>query len=444
MILFITRKHPPSVGGMQKLSQSLTKEVGRLTPTSTIYWGGSTLFLPFFIVYAFLRAVLTVSRSDHVKLIHLSDALLTPLGVVLKALLRVPVVVTVHGLDVTYSNRFYQWLVPRCLRRMDRIICVSSYTRQQCIRRGVPPSLCVVVPNGVNVAEFDGRYTAQGMRNLQMAAGDCLRGRRVLLTVGRLIERKGVVHFLTEVMPRILARRQDICYLIVGEGPQRDLIETRIASLHLEDHVVLLGQVDDDTLRAAYHLADLFIMPNIPVQNDIEGFGLVALEAAAAGRYVVASRLDGIPEAIKPGQNGILLDPLDSEAFATTILDLLADDARREALGRQAREFVRGRYSWDIIARRYLEVFTALIQPRQERQERHVVLHPHPHTTAPVGPGSKIHGNPAGAGAGPHSLSMHNPDPEPNPNSHDPEPAPAPGKQAHETGGLSALHDRTD
>jgi glycosyltransferase involved in cell wall biosynthesis len=361
MILFITRKHPPSVGGMQKLSQSLTKEVGRLTPTSTIFWGGSTIFVPFFIVYAFVRALFTVPRSNHVKLIHLSDALLTPLGVALRFLLRVPVVVTVHGLDVTYANRAYQWLIPRCLKRMDKIICVSSYTRHQCIKRGVPAHLCEVVPNGVNLDEFSDEHSERGMQNLRRLAGHRLRDRKVLLTVGRLIERKGVVYFLTDVMPKLLAVRQDFCYLIVGEGPQRELLETRITSLHLEDHVVLLGQVDDETLRASYHLSDLFIMPNIPVQNDIEGFGLVAIEAAAAGRYVVATKLDGIPEAIVSGQNGILLDPLDSEAFAQAILELLEDDERRKQLGQQAREFVWRRYSWDIIARRYLRVFLEVI-----------------------------------------------------------------------------------
>lgn len=367
MILFITRKHPPSVGGMQKLSQSLTKETGRLTPTSTIYWGGSTLFVPFFVVYAFMRAVLTVPRSKHVKLIHLSDALLAPLGLALRTLLRVPVVVTVHGLDVTYDNKFYQWLIPRCLKRMDKIICVSSYTRTQCIRRGIPAALCEVIPNGVNMLEFADQFTSTGMRNLQSLAGKMIKGRKVLLTVGRLIERKGVVHFITEIMPRLLAQRPDITYLIVGEGPQRDLIETRIASLHLGNHVALLGRIDDDTLRATYSVADLFVMPNIPVQNDIEGFGLVALEAAAAGRYVVASKLDGIPEAIIPGQNGTLIDPLDADTYVNTILDLLADDEKREGLGNQAREFVRSRYSWDIVARRYLQAFWRVTQGRGEQ-----------------------------------------------------------------------------
>jgi glycosyltransferase involved in cell wall biosynthesis len=79
---------------------------------------------------------------------------------------------------------------------------------------------------------------------------------------------------------------------------------------------------------------------------------------------VVASRLNGIPEAIVPGQNGTLLDPLDSDAFVTTILDLLEDDKRREELGEKACDFVRNRYSWDIIARRYLQVFMKVIQAR--------------------------------------------------------------------------------
>ncbi|MDQ5824190.1 MAG: glycosyltransferase, partial [Chloroflexota bacterium] len=89
------------------------------------------------------------------------------------------------------------------------------------------------------------------------------------------------------------------------------------------------------------------------------------LEAAAAGRYVVASKLDGIPEAIVPGENGILLDPLDSESFANTILELLADNEQREMLGRKARKFVQGHYSWDIVAKRYQALFMRVIHDHQ-------------------------------------------------------------------------------
>jgi phosphatidyl-myo-inositol dimannoside synthase len=369
MILFITRKHPPSIGGMQKLSQSLTVEMSKLAPTTTISWGRSTIFLPFFLLYALLRALVIIPWNRRIQVIHLSDALLAPLGLLLKTLFRVPVVVTVHGLDITFDLGFYQWLVPRCLVHMDKLICVSGYTRDQCLRRGIPAALCEVIPNGVNMSEFACNFSEEGVAAVEARVGSRLRGRKALLTVGRLIERKGVVHFLDSILPRVLARCPDTCYLIVGEGPLHEVIETRIASLHLDDHVVVLGQVDDATLKATYHLADLFVMPNVPVPNDIEGFGLVALEAGAAERYVVASRLDGIPEAVVSGKNGILVDPDDSQGFVDAIVRLLEDDAYRAAHGRQAREFVRGHYSWDIIARRYNDLFRAVVEAALARGE---------------------------------------------------------------------------
>jgi glycosyltransferase involved in cell wall biosynthesis len=367
MVLFITRKHPPSIGGMQKLSQSLTVEVGKLAPTTTISWGHGTIFLPFFLCYALLRALVTIPFNRRIQVVHLSDALLAPLGLLLKTLYHVPVVVTVHGLDITFDNAFYQWIVPRCLRHMDRLICVSSYTRDQCLRRGVPADLCDVIPNGVNMSEFTCNFSEDGDATVRALAGRRLEGRKALLTVGRLIERKGVVHFLDAILPRVLAACPDTCYLIVGEGPLREVIETRIASLHLEDHVVLLGQVDDAALKAAYHLAALFVMPNVPVPNDIEGFGLVALEAGAAERYVVASRLDGIPEAVVASENGDLVDPGDTRAFADAVIRLLGDDALRAERGRRAREFVRRHYSWDIIAGRYNAIFREVVRSAVER-----------------------------------------------------------------------------
>jgi glycosyltransferase involved in cell wall biosynthesis len=367
MILFITRKHPPSIGGMQKLSQSLTVEVGKLAPTTTISWGRSTIFLPFFLLYAFAWALVTIPINPRIQVIHLSDALLAPLGMFLKMLYRVPVVVTVHGLDITYGNPVYQWLIPRCLRRMDKLVCVSTYTRDQCLRRRIPAHLCEVIPNGVNMAEFACNFSEHGVAAVEALAGERLPGRKVLLTVGRLIERKGVVHFLDAILPRVLARYPDTCYMIVGEGPLHDVIRTRIDSLHLEDHVVLMGQVDDATLKAAYHIAALFVMPNVPVPNDIEGFGLVALEAGAAERFVVASRLDGIPEAVVNRQNGLLVDPGDTQGFADAIVSLLADDDYRAAMGRQAREYVRSHYSWDIIAQRYNDLFRSVVRAALER-----------------------------------------------------------------------------
>jgi phosphatidyl-myo-inositol dimannoside synthase len=362
MILFITRKHPPSIGGMQRLSRDLIRAVGGLTPARTIAWGGGNARLPLFMPYAFFKAwrlVRSRTGAENVQLIHLSDALLAPLGIALKRLTHVPVVVTVHGLDITYPNRAYQRFAPGWLRRMDRLISVSNHTLDECLARRIPAWLCEVIPNGVYSAEFAAAPSESGMAQLEQLAGEKMRGRKVLLTVGRLIERKGVANFVANTLPQIVAQRPDVCHVVIGEGPSHSLIERRITEQGMSNHVAMLGQVGEAVLKAAYHRADLFIMPNIPVPNDVEGFGLVALEAGASGTYVVANRLDGIPDAIVNGQNGTLVD--DRHQFAPTVVELLSDDERLAQLGRSAHDYVAAHFDWRIIAQRYLDSFRQVI-----------------------------------------------------------------------------------
>jgi len=357
MILFITRKHPPSVGGMQKLSYQLIQAISQRTKTQVVAWGGSQVFLPVFLPYALLRASLVLATRRDVALIHLGDSVLAPLGMVLKGLFRLPVVVTVHGLDVTFPHPLYQWLIPRCLHRLDRLICVSAVAREACQQRGIPPEHCTIIPNGIDAAAFDTRLPEEARRLLETRLGYPLGDRARLLTVGRLVERKGVAWFVASVLPRLVAARSDILYLVVGEGPQRATIETAVQETGLEEHVALLGQVDEATLHAAYTVAHVFVMPNLPVPGDMEGFGLVALEACAAGCCVVAADLEGIPAAIVPGENGFLVPPGDVDAYVNTILPLLSAEQRRRALGRQAQHFVREHYSWEHVAEQYLAVF---------------------------------------------------------------------------------------
>jgi phosphatidylinositol alpha-1,6-mannosyltransferase len=357
MILFITRKHPPSVGGMQKLSYQLIQAISQRTATRVVAWGGSQAFLPVFLPYAFLRAILILATRRDVALIHLGDSVLAPLGMVLKGLFRLPIVVTVHGLDVTFPHPLYQWLIPRCLHRLDRLICVSAAAREACRQRGILPEHCTIIPNGIDAAAFHTRSPEEARRLLEARLGYPLGDRALLLTVGRLVERKGVAWFVASVLPRLVAARPDIVYLVVGEGPQRGDIETAVQAKGLEGHVVLLGQVDEATLRAAYASAHVFVMPNIPIPGDMEGFGLVALEACTAGCCVVVADLEGIPDAIVPGQNGFLVPPGDTDGYVNTILPLLSDEQRRLSLGRQAQRFVREHYSWEHVAEQYLAVF---------------------------------------------------------------------------------------
>ena len=371
MILFISRKYPPSIGGMQRLSYELTTRIGKLADTFVISWGHSQIFLPLFLVYAFLKAIVIVLTKKEVELIHLGDPVLSPLGLLLKFLFGLPIVVNIHGLDIVFPNRFYQRFIPRCLRRMDKLICISPQTKEECVKRGIAGKRCTVIPVGIDADRFRPVVSADGKEAVEALIGKRLDGVKILLTAGRLVKRKGVLWFISRALPRIIAEQPNVCYLIVGEGPQHGSVEKRVRHLDLEDKVVLLGKVDDKTLRIVYNAADIFVMPNIPVKGDFEGFGIAAIEAAAAGLCVVASRLDGIPSAIIEGENGFLVSPEDVDAYVRIIVSLLKDANLRRNFGERAREFTRKNYSWQKIAGQYLRVFKQVIAEHKQVRDSH-------------------------------------------------------------------------
>lgn len=354
-VLFITRKYPPSVGGMQKLSYELTTRIGRQVRSRVIYWSGSQRWLPLFLLLALARAVPMLMRNE-VALLHLGDSVVTPLGIALRAVRRLPIVVNAHGLDVTYPHPLYQALVSFCLRRMDKVICDSKYTRDECVRRGVSPARCTVIPPGIDVSEYISSLPDAEREAWLFARGIPRNGLKVLLTCGRLVPRKGIAPFVANVLPLLKAQRQDWVYLIVGEGPERRAIEMAIQTNGLSQFVRLLGLLNDRDLKVAYAVADVFVMPNIPVPGDPEGFGIVILEARASGVPVVASNLEGIRDAIGGTEEGTLVEPGDWKAFATAIIHWMNQSGK--VAGRTLRQQrVREEFGWEHIISQHLHAF---------------------------------------------------------------------------------------
>jgi phosphatidylinositol alpha-1,6-mannosyltransferase len=179
---------------------------------------------------------------------------------------------------------------------------------------------------------------------------------RILLTVGRLVPRKGVAFFVSQVLPRLMERRGDWVYLIVSDGPEYGAIEATIQDQGLDKVVRMLGQVPNDELQAAYAMADLFVMPNVPVAGNSEGFGIVSLEARASGLPVVASSLEGIGDSFTSEDDGILVPPKDVEAFVAAIDHLLKTKSTLEARLRRRRR-VESHYGWTHVAEEYLSAF---------------------------------------------------------------------------------------
>jgi glycosyltransferase involved in cell wall biosynthesis len=311
--------------------------------------------LPFFLAYALLASIWLV-RTKRIQAVVLGDAMLAPLGWLLRTIVRVPVVATVHGLDVIYPNPVYQAAVRLSIGRLDLLLPNSTAT-DHAVRARVPRARTAVVPLGVNpLPEADAPR-----KELRARFG--VNGGPLLLTAGRLIERKGVAWFVEHVLPQL---RDDSVYVIAGDGQQAEAVRSAAARAGVAERVRLLGRVPDDVLAAAYAAADVFVMPNVPVAGDMEGFGLVALEASASRLPVVASNLEGITEAVRHERNGFLVEPCSPEHFRRAIDGVISLPARdRRTLGTWFRKYTLAKFSWRQTARRYVEIIEGIVERRE-------------------------------------------------------------------------------
>jgi phosphatidyl-myo-inositol dimannoside synthase len=333
-ILFVTRKYPPISGGMERYSKELYDALSGVEDADLIANRLGNRALPLFLISAAARIALLGRRYD---LIHFGDGLLAVLLPFVRTFTRAAATITVHGLDVTYGNPIYRTLVLPWLRRADRVVCISGNTRKLCLAAGIQEDRIAVIPNGIAAAP-------SGASAIRRPAGlpEGPEAPRLLFTIGRLVRRKGHEWFIREVMSRLDAR---FAYVIAGEGPERPRIERAIAESGLGDRIFLLGKVDEAEKEWLYRNSRLFIMPNIPISGDVEGFGLVLVEAATRGLMAVASDLDGIPDATIPGETAVLVPAMDAGAFAAAIEGASPDGARvRTAAESFAWERVVGRY----------------------------------------------------------------------------------------------------
>jgi glycosyltransferase involved in cell wall biosynthesis len=342
-ILFISRNYPPKIGGLETYSYNLIKEFEQHHIVHKIVLSRSIVHLLWFLPYCLVAGAVTAWRHS-IGHIHLCDGLLSPVGIILKLITRAHLSVSIHGLDITYRNVFYQLLVPRCTALLDKTICVSHATRNECRRRGVPDQKSVVIPNGIRPDEL---YLDQPkevlQRQLEPIIGRTNRGKKILVTVGRLVKRKGVTWFLDSVTPRL---DSDYIYIIAGDGPELASIREMIRARAWEQRVFAPGRVTGDVRKILYNAADIFVMPNITVADDIEGFGIAIIEAGSCGLPVVASNLQGIKDAVIDKKTGYLVDEGDIDGFQGRIKSMNLDKV-------DIRSYVNARFNWATIYRSY-------------------------------------------------------------------------------------------
>jgi phosphatidylinositol alpha-1,6-mannosyltransferase len=352
------------IGGLETLSYNLT--TGYSGPKTIVALGRLQRHLVWFLPYTSLRVLLTGHRYD---LVHVGDPMLSLPARLAHAVWGKKVVMCVHGLDLVYDSKLYQAYL-RAFIYADTYVAISAATRRLAESRGLYPVTIITI--GV-ANEF---FKIQRHADADPEVAAARKGRMVLLTTGRLIPRKGVAWFVTNVLPHL-----DVLYVVVGGGRDYDRIKQAAEEAGVTDKLLLVWQPEQERLYKLFAAADVFVMPNIPIPNDVEGFGIVGIEAAASGLPVVASRLEGIPDAVVDGESGTLVEPANAEAYVAAIEKLRANPAARVAFGEKARSYVRARNDWREVVGAYARLFRDLCgeaapRPLRTREESAVRLPP--------------------------------------------------------------------
>jgi glycosyltransferase involved in cell wall biosynthesis len=336
-VLFVTRKFPPQTGGMETLAQdtydALLAGGSRVTLLRNVRsdWH-SWWWLPLTLV-----RMARVVRTDRPDVVLLGDALMNAVATWLLRRHRVPHATMVMGLDVTFDSSVYRKIVVRHLRAAPLIIAISNATATAVRAAGVEEDRLVVLRLSVAPPEdMESRDAARARLRRRIGVGE---ETAVLLTLGRLVRRKGVAWFAAQVLP---FARHDVVHLVAGAGPAEDRIRRAARSRGVEDKVRLLGRVSREDRELLLRGSDLFVQPNIHVYGDMEGFGLVNVEAAVRDLPVLAADIEGIPDAVVDGETGWLVTSQDAPRWRLQLERLLGDlDALRasgEAFGATARD----------------------------------------------------------------------------------------------------------
>jgi len=343
-LLFITRNYPPTLGGLEKYSFDLFTNLKTVFPNISLIANRHHLkSLPWFFIRTLFYLLFKARKFTH---IHLADGSLSILIPYIKLINpKVSISISIHGLDITYRNYLYQIFIPRLIRLANAIVCVSNNTMQECLKREIPQEKCHVITNGIDFK--DGNFEKVNLSELEEMCGISLSGKQVLFSIGRLVRRKGIVWFLENVMIKL---DEQSIYIIAGSGKEEQSIIDTIEQCHLTKQVFLLGNVTEKQKVILFKSADFFIMPNIRVKNDIEGFGLTVLEAGKYGVTVIASAIEGLLDSVLHEKTGYLVEEQNASEF---LKRLQAPPLNRASVQHEAS----ANFSWQKIILMYRDLF---------------------------------------------------------------------------------------
>src|SRR3990167_4509363 len=379
-LLIFTDNYPPQPGGVGTYAYELAKnlhaegvEVIVLAPgiKGDREWDLREKFItyrlvkkrPLFEFHALLLLFYLTLRGHVDRVLCMTWHPCGSLAIPTNLLFNVPYYVAVHAAELLepeggWLKRLkYRWL----LRPLKRLVLgrastffTYSYTKRLLMAWGVDEKKIVLVRGGTDPERF------QPVRNRgEIARRYKLEGKKILLTVARLVSHKGQ-DTIINLMPELIKRIPNLVYVVVGVGDQESILKDMVGRLNLEGRVLFTGPMPGEELPGLYSVCDVFVMVSKELPFEFEGFGIVFLEDNACGKPVIGGRSGGIPEAVIHGETGLLVDPNNPQEVFEAIVRLLTDDLYAKRLGERGRRRVVEELNWRATARRVKEAIYSL------------------------------------------------------------------------------------
>lgn len=287
-----------------------------------------------------------IARENKIKIIQVGQILPVGMAVyIVNKFFKIPYMVYCHGMDVMTAAQSprKKRLAQKILKNAEFVVANSEFTKEKVLEYGIRAQDVMIVYPCPNV-KLRRKVAPEEIEDLKNKYG--LRDKKIILTAGRLVERKGhdvvlgALHKLKESVP-------SAHYVIIGEGPKEEAVRQMIKILKLEDSVSLIGKATDYELAAWYELCNIFIMISRQLKDeDAEGFGIVYLEANMFGKPVIAGKSGGVAEAVLDNETGILVEPTNPQEIISALEKLLKNPEEARRLGENGRQRVEQDFQW--------------------------------------------------------------------------------------------------
>lgn len=264
------------------------------------------------------------------------------------------IVALTHGHEVWWSKIWpLTWAMKTIARNVDHLTYLGEFTRNvisQPISASAKAAMVRIAP-GIDTDHFAPVDSSELKKSLGFIH------KRIIVSVGRLVHRKGQ-DILIEAMPEVLQEIPDAHLLLIGEGPYRQYLQSRVKQLQIDSHVTFIGRITFSDLPHYICLGEIFVMPSRSrfAGLEVEGLGIVYLEASACGLPVIAGNSGGAPDAVRDGVTGLVIDGRDPRSVAQSISELLLDPERARQMGRAGRAWIIKEWRWQIWSKRFAEI----------------------------------------------------------------------------------------